>query len=236
MKNLIIGLIVFSVLSACAVSKKDIEDINNQIALQNEKIAHLEELMKNHSFSPDRAGTVSDQSSQNRALMSQLQSFNNRLTALETGTTPSSPISVSQPVTVETPGPVSSGTDNTTINRLYQEGRTAYESREFPRAIRAFQTIIDQDPNHDLAANSQYWIGESYYALADFSAARLAFQKIQENYPNSNKFIDAQLKIAMTWIRQNRREQARTILQAIKRDFPNYERMSLVDQNLRLTQ
>ena len=120
------------------------------------------------------------------------------------------------------------------INRLYNEGRRNYESRDFAAAIRAFSVIANDMPNHELAANSVYWIGESFYALADFTAARLYFQRVQDQYPDSNKFVDAQVKIAMTWIRQNRRDLARTILEAVRRDFPNYERMSLVDQNLRL--
>ena len=119
-------------------------------------------------------------------------------------------------------------------NRLYEQGRRQYESREYSAAIRTFTSVIERGQDSELVANSYYWIGESYYALGDYSAARLSFQRILDLYPNSGKLVDAKLKIAMTWLRQNDKATARTILQNIKRDHPNYASMNIVDQNLRL--
>jgi len=120
------------------------------------------------------------------------------------------------------------------MTRLYNQGLRHYEARDFAAAIRDFTIISTHSPNHEMASNAIYWMGESYYALADFTAARAEFQRIQDQFPSSNKFVDAQVKIAMTWIRQGRRDLARGILEAIRRDFPNYERMNVVDQQLRL--
>ncbi len=234
MKRIIFSIIVFVVLTGCAVSKNDIQKINNTLQTQEEKIAHLEELLNNLNVDPE---TLRDQNNQ---LNNQIQALNNRISVLESNTgtrrTTAEPPAQRPAITVvESTTPVVTSR-STNIQSTYDEARRFYNLKDYPSAIRGFQSIIEQAPNHDLAANSQYWIGESYYALADFSAARLAFQQVQENYPNSNKFVDSQLKIAMTWIQQNRKDQARSILQAIKRDFPRYENMHLVDQNLRLTQ
>ena len=97
-----------------------------------------------------------------------------------------------------------------------------------------FNDIVSRAPNHDLAANSIYWTGESFWALGDYSAARLSFQRVVDQHPNSNKYIDSQVKIAMTWMRQNNNARAREILERVRRDHPNYERMHVVNENLRM--
>jgi len=139
-------------------------------------------------------------------------------------------IEVTQPQTEQVTHPSLSEDE---LNRLYNNGMRQYNARDYPGAIRTFQVIIARAPAHELAANAQYWTGESYYGMGDFTAARHSFQIVVEQYPNSNKFLDSQVKIAMTWIRQNRPETARSILEFIRRNYPNYERMALVEQNLR---
>jgi tol-pal system protein YbgF len=222
---------IIVLLSGCAVTKQDIDDINARLETQEQKIAHLEELINQFSATPEAT------QEQDMQIVNQLQALNNRLSVLETNSG-SRNIQPNRDYVKPTITVVDASSDkgSTDIVALYQEARNHYQTKDYPVAIRTFQSIIEQAPNHDLAGNAQYWIGESYYALADFSAARMAFQHVQENYPNSNKFVDSQLKIAMTWIQQNKKDQARSILQAIKRDFPQYQNMKLVDQNLRLTQ
>jgi len=219
-KRIFIICIVLSMLTACVVRKARVDAIDDRVTSIEDKIWELEE----------RVGIYDAVSTNNAisAIRSRVDAIDNRLNTLDARLS-------SEPVVtpvVHIPGSIL----DDEVNSMYQEAYRLYEMRDYPSAIRLFTQITRQAPNHTLAANSTYWIGECYYAMADFSAARLAFQTVQDQYPDSNKFIDAQVKIAMTWIRQNRKDQARTILLAIKRDFPTYERMSVVDQNLRLTQ
>ena len=209
MKKLVLILSAVILFSACAVSRTDFRTLEERVSVAEEKIVILEEQA--------RTGGSYEQ----------MMALNNRINSLESRL-------AAQNEPVFTPPPVERNVFVANIDMLYEQGRNQYEARDFAGAITTFQQVLEQSPDHDLAANSIYWIGESYYAMADFTAARQAFQRVQDNYPNSNKFIDAQVKIAMTWIRHGNNNQARTILQAIKRDFPNYERMHVVDQNLRL--
>jgi len=213
MRKIFYLILVLLVLSGCSSNRKRINELSQRVATQEEQITFLVSQMRVLNFE------------HSRDLIGQ-EILDTQDIVIE---------SVEQPpqVIIVSPAIPSSLTDQE-ISRLYNEGRRSYESRDFAAAIRAFSVIANEAPEHALAANSVYWIGESFYALADFSAARLYFQRVQDQYPGSNKFVDAQVKIAMTWIRQNRRDIARTILEAVRRDFPNYERMSVVDQNLRL--
>ena len=214
MKKIFLIVLVLFVFISCSVRKAHIQEINRKLASQDERIAILTEQMLLIDFENLQSSSVQTFSQSQR---------NERET------------SSNQPI-LNNAGTLSNQrmTPDSEINNTYEEGRRLYTNRNFAGAIRSFTAVTAQAPNHELASNSFYWIGESYYALGDFSAARLAFQIVLDQYPSSNKNVDSQLKIAMTWIRQNRRDQARTILESIRRNHPNYERMDLVEQNLRL--
>ena len=191
----------------CASS--EVKSLNDHIKKQEEKIAFLEDQI--NALKAENARFQNDQ---------RPQTFNN----FEVRTPP-------QITTPITPPPSSLDAES---NRIYEQGRRQYETREYSAAIRTFTSVIERGLDTELVANSYYWIGESYYALGDYSAARLSFQRVLDLYPNSGKLVDSKLKIAMTWLRQNDKATARTILQNIKRDHPNYASMNIVDQNLRL--
>jgi tol-pal system protein YbgF len=206
-----------TILIGCSVKKADFKALQTEVKTTGEKVLILEEQIK----TLDHAGSYQ--------LNEHITALNTRINALENrGVTPVEPVNFT-PVE-QIPGSIV----DDQINALYNQARRQYQNRDFHNAIRTFTSVANQAPAHELAANSFYWIGESYYGLADYSAARENFQIVQDRYPNSSKFIDAQVKIAMTWIRQGRRDLARGILEAIRRDFPNYERMNVVDQQLRL--
>jgi len=216
-KKILFICLVVIIFTGCAVNKSYVDSIEARLGDTEQTVAQLQEQLR-----------VMDLNRMN-ILNDQMQSLHNRITALEGRAVANEPANT--PV-AHIPGSIM----DDEVNTLYREAYRLYETRDYPQAIRLFTRITQQAPRHDLAANSHYWIGECFYAMADFSAARLAFQNVVDQYPDSNKFIDALVKIAMTWIRQNEKNQARTILLAIKRDYPTYERMSVVDQNLRLTQ
>jgi len=216
-KKILFICLVVVMFVGCAVSKY-VDPIDARLTDTEETVARLQEQV--------RVLEYNRQSSQNDS--NQMQALINRIGILENRLAQES---INTPVT-QIPGSIM----DDDVNTQYREAMRQYEGRDYPQAIRNFSNIVRQAPRHDLAANSHYWIGECYYAMADFSAARLAFQNVVDQYPDSNKYIDSLVKIAMTWLRQNEKSQARTILLAIKRDYPTYERMSVVDQQLRLAQ
>jgi len=232
MKNFLIVGLIFITLSACSVKKAHIEEINSRLASQEERITILTEQIMLLDFESIRVAQNQLQSQRTEG-----RSISTTVSPTLTSDTSMSTTPSSLPSQTSTPNPLSEtqrGASETDINRVYNEGMRHYERRDFAAAIRSFNSIPAQYPNHELVANAHYWTGESYYGMGDFTAAREAFQIVLDRYPNSNKAVDSQVKIAMTWIRQNRPEQARVILEAVRREHPNYERMSVVEQNLRL--
>lgn len=81
---------------------------------------------------------------------------------------------------------------------LYNSAIEQLRSRDFASAEVSFKQFLQQYPNHDLAANAQYWLGESYYGRNDFRSAALAFGEGYQKYPTSPKAPDFMLKLGLS--------------------------------------
>lgn len=82
----------------------------------------------------------------------------------------------------------------TTPEGFYQKALETYKSGDMPATREAFGKFVEQNPQHDLAANAHYWIGETHYSEKSFESAILAFQEVIKNFPNSDKVPAAMLK------------------------------------------
>ncbi len=68
----------------------------------------------------------------------------------------------------------------------YDSALAYYRLRKFESAIKKFKSLTDEDNNHSLSDNAQYWIGECYYHLKFYSKAASEFEKVL-SYNISNK-------------------------------------------------
>ncbi len=69
------------------------------------------------------------------------------------------------------------------------------EQRRYGEAIAAFRVFLETYPDHQLAANAQYWLAEASYVTQDNATALVEFQKVVDLYPASLKVPGAMLKI-----------------------------------------
>ena len=72
----------------------------------------------------------------------------------------------------------------------YQSARAQFERYDYNGAIESFQALLQQNPNHSMADNCQYWIGESYFGLKQYQKAIMEFQKVFA-YGPADKHDDA---------------------------------------------
>ena len=100
------------------------------------------------------------------------------------------------------PGPSSSlppaslsATDQSAIQRAYDNAFSNYRLSDYPSAIRGFESFLKSYPKHALAPNAQYWIGESYFHMRDYRAAIEAQRRLLGTYPDSGKVADSLLII-----------------------------------------
>jgi tetratricopeptide (TPR) repeat protein len=120
------------------------------------------------------------------------------------------------------------------IERIYNQGFEACQSKQYDRAIEKFQQVLAYPPAHELKDNAQYWLAECYYAQGEFARATVEFQKVKQYFPEASKVFDAELKIAYTYYNLGRVESARHKLLQLSSEWPQKQYQSQINVLLEL--
>lgn len=106
---------------------------------------------------------------------------------------------------------------------LYMKGLDAFKKGDMPVARENFKAFIEQNPQHELAANAHYWIGETYYSEKAYEPAIVSFQDVIKNYPGKEKVPAAMLKQAISFRAINDLKSARFVLKRLAESYPRSE-------------
>ncbi len=87
--------------------------------------------------------------------------------------------------------------DTTNIENAFRYGKEAYNSGEYQQAVRAFKSILAQDPKHQEAME---YLGRSYEGLSRYREAIVTYKRILEQDP---KNINVLCLLARVYIQQN---------------------------------
>jgi tol-pal system protein YbgF len=107
-----------------------------------------------------------------------------------------------------------------TPESTYMKGLDAFKAGDLPGARETFTKFLEQYPQHDLAANAQYWIGETYYSEKNYEPAILAFQEVIKVYPLKDKVPAAMLKQAMAFRAIDDSKSAKYVLKKLTEGYP----------------
>ncbi|TKJ42424.1 hypothetical protein CEE37_01715 [candidate division LCP-89 bacterium B3_LCP] len=107
----------------------------------------------------------------------------------------------------------------------YDRGLQKFREKWYMEAAAIFKQLLRQNPNHQLADNSQYWLGECYYAMKQYENALAEFEKVF-TFPGSNKADVAQLKIGLCWKQLGKYPEAREQLIRLLSSYPDSEYVS----------
>jgi len=122
-----------------------------------------------------------------------------------------------------------------TPDSIYMKGLDTFKAGDMPAAREIFIKFIEQYPQHDLAANSQYWVGETHYSEKNYEQAILAFQDVIKNYPTKDKVPSAMLKQAMAFEAINDSKSARYVLKKLVETFPKSDESAKAKELLKGT-
>jgi tol-pal system protein YbgF len=129
---------------------------------------------------------------------------------------------------------------------IYQAAYIDFSKGSYPLAISGFRDFLRRYPDHELAANAQYWIGEAHLAMArghidgghgDEAAKELqqsvqAFRQVLANYSRSDKAPAALYKEALALIELKQPAVAQARLQYLVENFPQAEETPLARERL----
>lgn len=107
-----------------------------------------------------------------------------------------------------------------TPDAIYMKGLDIFKTGDMPAAREIFTKFLEKYPQHELAANAQYWIGETHYSEKSYEPAILAFQDVINNYPTKEKVPAAMLKQAMAFMAIKDSKSAKYVLKKLGEKFP----------------
>jgi tol-pal system protein YbgF len=84
-----------------------------------------------------------------------------------------------------------------TPDEQYQYAFGLLRQNKYDDAEKALRVFIDQNPEHQLTGNANYWLGETYYVRGDYKKAAITFAQGVKTYPQSGKAPDNMLKLGM---------------------------------------
>lgn len=141
--------------------------------------------------------------------------------------TPGTPVPDGSPVQpapgatpVATPTPPADGAPDT-ATALYDSGMSAFASRNYTGAVKAFTDFTTAFPKHKLVSNAHFWRGESYYQLKDYGGAALAYNDVIEKFSGSAKFQSAMLKQGMAFHYAGKKDAAKIRLNELIKRYPS---------------
>ena len=116
---------------------------------------------------------------------------------------------------------------------LFDGGVIYYDSSEYTNALTTFQQLINDFPDSQYAASTQYYIGYiNEKKLGYYIQALLEYQKLINNYPNSSYADDAQLGIGNCYYVTYDYSHAIEAYQKLIDDYPESSLLALAQYSI----
>jgi tol-pal system protein YbgF len=159
-------------------------------------------------------------------------------------TTPPMPASPTTPSTTGAAARPTAGSIQ--AQDVYQAAYIDFSKGSYPLAIAGFREFLRRFPDHELAANAQYWIGEAHFSIArghanggqaeraaeELERAVQEFRKVVANYPRGLKAPTALYKEALALVELKQPVLAQARLQYLIENFPQAEETPLARERL----
>ncbi len=118
------------------------------------------------------------------------------------------------------------------LDRLYEQGLSAYYDRKYETAQDLFERLLTDYPNSNLADNAQYWIGECEYGQKNYQTALDAFHKVFQ-FDKTEKDDDAQFMLGQSYHQLGNFDSALVEFNRLKIDYPNSEYIGRAEAYIR---
>jgi tol-pal system protein YbgF len=116
---------------------------------------------------------------------------------------------------------------------LFQTALTQFNLRNYTTARLAFNQLISQYPNSELAPEAQYKLAEILVAQNNLTDALPAFEQVGRLYPTAPKAAEAALQVGLIHLQQGRQRDARQSLQKVVDSYPGTQAAETAQQKLR---
>tara|TARA_Y100000590_G_scaffold468215_1_gene650023 strand:+ start:571 stop:1542 length:972 start_codon:yes stop_codon:yes gene_type:complete len=91
---------------------------------------------------------------------------------------------------------------------------------DYETAELALREFVDNNPNHELAGNAQYWYGETFRVRQLYQDAATAYLDGYQNYPKSKKAPVNLLKLGVMLVQIGEKDQGCSMILGVKDQYP----------------
>ncbi len=108
----------------------------------------------------------------------------------------------------------------TTPNEQYEFATSFLKVGDYNMAERAFREFVDNNPEHKLAGNAQYWYAETFRIRQLFTDAASAYLEGYQKYPKSQKAPINLLKLGVSLVQIGEKDQGCLMIAGVEKEYP----------------
>ena len=107
-----------------------------------------------------------------------------------------------------------------TPNEQYDFATSFLKVGDYNMAERAFREFVDNNPDHNLAGNAQYWYAETFRIRQLFTDAASAYLEGYQKYPRSQKAPINLLKLGVSLVQIGEKDQGCLMISGVQEQYP----------------
>ena len=109
---------------------------------------------------------------------------------------------------------------NDSPDKQYEFATSFLKVGDYNMAERAFREFVDNNPDHDLAGNAQYWYAETFRIRQLFTDAASAYLEGYQKYPRSQKAPINLLKLGVSLVQIGEKDQGCLMISGVEKEYP----------------
>ncbi|WP_159566559.1 cell division protein CpoB [Budvicia diplopodorum] len=94
-------------------------------------------------------------------------------------------------------------------------------TKDYDRAISAFQSFVKQYPKSTYQSNANYWLGQLFYNKGKKDDASYYFATVVKDYPKSPKAAESMLKVGIIMQEKGDKDKAKAVYQRVVSQYAN---------------
>ena len=105
--------------------------------------------------------------------------------------------------------------------KQYEFATSFLKVGDYSMAERAFREFVNNNPEHDLAGNAQYWYAETFRIRQLYTDAASAYLEGYQKYPKGEKAPINLLKLGVSMVQIGEKDQGCKMINGVEKQYPD---------------
>ncbi|MCG3460441.1 cell division protein CpoB [Xenorhabdus bovienii] len=108
----------------------------------------------------------------------------------------------------------------------------AINTKEYDKAISAFQKFVKAYPKSKYLSNTNYWLGQLNYNKGKKDDAAFYFATVVKDYPKSQKSSDSLYKVGLIMQEKGQKAKAKAVYQQVVKQYPGTNSAKMAEKKI----